>query len=225
MGRKSLISPAVISSDRYLGMSLQARELYPHLLTNSDPIGAVTGIIGIARGYGYQDPSPIIAELVENGYLVKADARDGETVYFISHWFTHNNKDASREKRSSYTDLAQSVLNDVRAPYRYREEKPSTVEGNSSQNPQPLSDLSPNTTQGNATQPNATELIGKEGNGRGSAKGEPEPRPIPCPTCGAETCQGQAMNGYVHVECMECGSDAWVNPETGDVRNDPYIGR
>lgn len=227
MGRKSLISPDVINSDEFLGMGIEARELYQHLLTNADPIGAVTGVMGIARGCGYQDPEPIIGELVASRHLVEARADDGKMVYFISHWYTHNNRDRNREgrSRSAYIRLAERIFPDPYAPYRTCEEKPSTVEDEPSQGRQPLREFPPNAMQGNATEGNATEKNGievneKEWKGGGSLKGEPPD--IPCPDCGHETLQGGVENGYAHIECARCGLETWINPETGELKDNPY---
>lgn len=208
---KSLISPRVLNDERFTDMGFEARALYPHLLMASDYIGAFANIKSIARGCGIKNVERAVKELVDCGYIAPVKLSDGGTAWLVLHWFTHNNHDAPKERRSQYCAEVSAEFHEINGVYTRTPPEPR-------QNP---ATCTPNQTKRNQTKRNGTEPKGRGTEGKGNGEGEP-PEPVRCPKCGAEVTTGGIENGYVQFECMECREFGWLNTDTGEVAMNPF---
>ena len=223
MPRKVMLSPNVVNTDEYLAMSQDARELYFHLLTDADTVGAITGIVGASRRYGYPNPEPIIAELERMGYLLKYKDLEHGTVYFVLHWWVHNNHDSCKSGRSPYRDLAAQLFGigvEAKGELIRMMDCPNWGDSGATAGqtqPQDSPGTARKVKEGNATEQNEKEsnVYIKEKRG-GAALSK-------CPECGGAVNIGTVSpNGFIQYECMENSHMGWFNPETGETKENPY---
>lgn len=212
MAHKSLIAPRVIGTARYMGLSLEARALYPHLLFDADPIGVLTNVEFAAQGYNIPDSQRAIGELERLGYLLRFTTDDGEQAWLIAHWFQHNNHNPSKEAASAYRDeVRKRFAEDGSKCYRAKNRQESGQ--NQAKN-------RPNAIEGNAMQGNVTEPNSKQVN-----KTECK-ECVTCSKCGSYSAyRGNATNGWTQYECTECQAIYWLNDDTGVVSCNPYAMR
>lgn len=212
MAHKSLIAPRVINTAKFMGMSLEARALYPHLLNESDPIGVLTNVEYAAQGFNIPDSQRAIGELERFGYLLRFAADDGEPAWLIAHWFQHNSHNPKKEATSAYYDEVRKrfvedgskcyqAINRPESGQNQAENRPNTIEGNVTER---------NVTEPNSRQANETERMG----------------PVSCSECGSYSAyRGSSTNGWTQYECTECQAIYWVNDATGEVGRNPYAMR
>ncbi|MCF6413162.1 hypothetical protein I7648_05535 [Collinsella tanakaei] len=210
---KSIISPRVFDDERFTDMSYEARALYPHLLIASDYMGALANIKSIARGCRIEHVDSAIHELMDSGFIAPFQTSDGGTAWLVMHWFVHSKHDASKERRSQYFDEITGAFRLVNGVYTESapeppQNGPETAPNKTKQNDTKQHDTKPNVTQRNET--------------KGNGNVEPS-TPIKCPICGRDSLRGETKNGFVQLECLRCGV-MWIDPDTGEVRGNPYAG-
>ncbi len=214
MSRKSSIDPEVMQSDLYMGQTIAAQALYPQILMESDTMGVIVGIRRVVLAAGIPDAADALNELIGNGYVVPLDI-DGNTVHVIRHYFIHNNYQQKYAARSKfYSRLPQYIKTPAKGGEIYGEpceHSACTVHARAEQNREEQSRYE--------YEPKREDGSGGEGNRGG------EPQPIPCPRCGGPTFGSEEVNGFVHIECMECRATSWVDPVTGETTDNPYQGR
>lgn len=213
MSRKSGIDPEVMQSDLYTSQTIAAQALYPQILMESDTMGVVVGIRRVVRASGIPDAADALNELIENGYVVPLDI-DGNTVHVIRHYFIHNNYQRKYAERSKfYERLPQYIKTPAKGGELYGapcEHGTCTVRAQAEQ------------SRAEGEQSGEELSRDERSGGEGNRGGEPGPRPIQCPMCMAEMHTGQTVNGYVQVECVDCGFIGWFDRETGDFVDNPY---
>lgn len=205
MSRKSAIDPEVMQTERYAALSLAAQALYPQLLMESDTMGVVVGARRVLLATGITDAAEALEELIESGYVVPIEV-NGDTVHIVRHYFVNNNYQRKYTERSKFFTRLPEYIETPRkggevygAPCTHRT---STVHAQAEQNRE---------------EQNREDGRGREGN-RG---GEP-PALVPCPHCRASVTVGETANGYIHFECMECGTTGYLDTVTGEVVDNPY---
>ena len=208
-------------------MSEGAQALYLHLGLNTDTIGALTGARRLAGSFGLSDPNGAFSELVSKGYLIEAE-QDGESVYFLSHWWVNNTFDTQKAERSAYLPLAQALFESVAKGEAYRLK---AADSNVRENLTSVSNRLPNSNgngrqitkaedEANLTEGNANESEGK-GNGRGSPKGEP-PKPIECPRCHEKTLHLFLEQEHPQAQCINCRFVTYIDPDSGELSQLPF---
>ena len=203
-GRKKAISPEVMQSDRYLGLSLSAQALYPQLLMESDTAGVVVGVRRALLSTGIPEAEKALRELVENGYVTPVEVND-DTVYLIIHYFVHNNYQPRYVERSAfYGRLPDYIEVPSKGGEIYGARCTHGVR----------------TVQARAEQI-GEEQIGEEQIGAEQSEEDTPPR-ISCPVCGADAAVGGTTNGLVQFQCLSCDVVAYLDPETGEAFADPY---
>lgn len=213
MARKSVVAPSVIEAERFTSMSLEARALYPHMLTNADNIGVVINPRAVARGADIPNPKEAVSELEHNGYLLKFETSEGSSAWIIAHWFQHNRRDGSKEARSQF-------VNEVGAMFMLNNGVYQQCPKSAPRVPQECPESAPNKkvigTQGNLT----------EGNPRECNSTQEQVNAAPCPNCGGNGYEsGETCNGCAKCECRSCGTVYWASNETGEVVANPYQAR
>ena len=212
MARKSVIAPSVIESERFTGMDLAARALYPYALTNADSIGVVVNPRAVARGADIPNPEEAVAELEQNGYLLRFETSEGSNAWIVTNWFQHNRRDASKEQRSQFFNEVGALFTLNNGVYQRCPESAPRV-------PRKRPESAPNRNViGIGIQGNLTEGNQREGNVT-----QEQVNAAPCPNCGSFGYEsGETLNGCAKCECMACGEVYWVSNVTGEVVADPY---
>lgn len=100
-----MFSPVVTETDKFASLSTEAQALYFHLGLNKDTIGAISGVRRLVGSYGFSKPFNALTELIDNGYLIET-SQEGESIFFITHWWVNNAFDIQKTSRSSYYQIA-----------------------------------------------------------------------------------------------------------------------
>lgn len=151
-----------------------------------------------------------MAELEQNGYLLRFETSEGSNAWIVTHWFQHNRRDASKEQRSQF-------LNEVGALFTLNNGVYQRCPESAPKAPRECPESAPNRnaigTQGNLT----------EGNQREGNSTQEQVNAAPCPNCGSSGYEsGETCNGCAKCECRTCGEVYWVINGTGEVVANPY---
>lgn len=96
MAERRMLSNAIISSDAFKSMSLDAQALYFHMSMEADDDGFVNSAISIQRSIGASKNA--ISELVSNKFLIAFTSG----IYLIKHWLINNSIRQDRYHATNY---------------------------------------------------------------------------------------------------------------------------
>lgn len=96
MAERFSLAIRIVTSDAFLGMSLESRALYYHLCAYADSKGNLNNAHGITRFIDVDESA--LFELMSNGYVSNC----GDGIFHIAHWDEHKGVGETAKKRLGY---------------------------------------------------------------------------------------------------------------------------
>lgn len=112
-----MVSKLIYDSERFLKMSVSARDLYTYLILHADDDGVVEAGTVLRLTKGAEDDLNL---LIYKNFITMLDPEN--KVVYVNDWLLHNTIRADRKTNSVYKDLLLKILPDVKMV----EKKPRT---------------------------------------------------------------------------------------------------
>lgn len=117
MKTRRMVSKLIYDSERFLKMSVSARDLYTYLILHADDDGVVEAGTVLRLTKGADDDLNL---LIYKNFITMLDPEN--KVVYVNDWLLHNTIRADRKTNSVYKDLLLKILPDVKMV----EKKPRT---------------------------------------------------------------------------------------------------
>lgn len=117
MKTRRMVSKLIYDSERFLKMSVSARDLYTYLILHADDDGVVEAGTVLRLTKGAEDDLNL---LIYKNFITMLDPEN--KVVYVNDWLLHNTIRADRKTNSVYKDLLLKILPDVKMV----EKKPRT---------------------------------------------------------------------------------------------------
>ena len=117
MKTRRMVSKLIYDSERFLKMSVSARDLYTYLILHADDDGVVEAGTVLRLTKGADDDLNL---LIYKNFITMLDHEN--KVVYVNDWLLHNTIRADRKTNSVYKDLLLKILPDVKMV----EKKPRT---------------------------------------------------------------------------------------------------
>lgn len=104
-----MVSKLIYDSERFLKMSVSARDLYTYLILHADDDGVVEAGTVLRLTKGADDDLNL---LIYKNFITMLDSEN--KVVYVNDWLLHNTIRADRKTNSVYKDLLLKILPDVK---------------------------------------------------------------------------------------------------------------
>lgn len=126
MGKgKTMLDNKIIETDKFLDLKPISRDLYTHLLLNSDDEGFVANPKNVIRLIGAKVSD--LNNLKDEGYIYLFPSG----VVLITHYWVNNNHDSHNNRPTIFTDEKSLIYEDNSHVYRFKEQTDSRLEADS----------------------------------------------------------------------------------------------
>ena len=109
MKTRRMVSKLIYDSERFLKMSVSARDLYTYLILHADDDGVVEAGTVLRLTKGADDDLNL---LIYKNFITMLDPEN--KVVYVNDWLLHNTIRADRKTNSVYKDLLLKILPDVK---------------------------------------------------------------------------------------------------------------